>query len=77
MDDEPEANYDLSDPGANEDEGDQLVQEAYAYLTEKKYPHGCKESRKRTIRKKAAKFEIKDGGELYYKMKKGKVHVND
>ena len=60
---------------ANNDKGDnQLLQEAYTYLVEK-YPDGCKECRKRMIRKKALKFEIKDGGELCYKFKKGKVHV--
>ena len=52
---------------------DALVQQAYAYVTDKTYPSGCSETRRRVIRKKATKFELKDG-ELYYKQKqKGKV----
>ena len=51
----------------------QLVEEAYVYLTSKKYPTECTENRKRTIRKKSLKFHIEDG-EMYYKQKqKGKV----
>ena len=53
---------------------EELVEEAYTYLTEKTYPDGCSETRKRVIRKKAAKFEVNDG-ELFYKQKqKGKVN---
>ena len=33
-----------------------LVDAAYLYITESKYPRGCKESRKRAIRKKAHMF---------------------
>ena len=41
------------------------------------YPDGCSDTRKRVIRKKAAKFEVKDG-ELYYKQKQnGKVILVD
>ena len=53
----------------------QLLEEAYVYLTEKKYPSGCSDIRKRVIRKKSQKFMVKDG-ELYYKQqKKGKVSM--
>ena len=54
------------------EEGD-LVEQAYVYVTSSRYPTGCPENRKRVIRKKAKKFEVKDGV-LYYKKKcKGKV----
>ena len=46
----------------------ELVEQAYVYLTSATYPPGCDENRKRVIRKKAKKFELKDG-ELYYKQK--------
>ena len=56
-----------------EERTEQLIEQAYTYLREKTYPDGCSETRKRVIRKKAAKFEVKDG-ELYYKQKQnGKV----
>ena len=42
-----------------------LIEQAYLYLTKKKYPEECTASRKRQIRKKAEKFTIV-GGELYY-----------
>ena len=61
------------DEGLAEQREEELIQQAYTYLTKKTYPGGCTEIRKRVIRKKAAKFEVKDG-ELYYKHKqKGKV----
>ena len=62
-----------SDGGEFEEGGD-LVQEAYMYLTQQRYPLGCADSRKRSIRKKAAKFVVRDG-ELFFKKKKknGKV----
>ena len=39
-----------------EERTEQLIQQAYTYLREKSYPYGCSETRKRVIRKKAAKF---------------------
>ena len=51
---------------------EQLLQEAYIFLTKKKYPDGCTNLRTRVIRNKALKFKVKDG-ELFYKAKKGKV----
>ena len=45
----------------------ELIEQAYVYLTSTTYPPGCDE--KRVIRKKAKKFELK-GGELYYKQRK-------
>ena len=51
----------------------ELVEEAYVYLTSKKYPNGCSDNRKRIIRKKSQKFLI-ENGELFYKQKqKGMV----
>ena len=59
-----------------EERTEQLIEQAYTYLREKTYPDGCPDSRKRVIRKKAAKFELKDG-ELYYKHKQnGKVAIS-
>ena len=45
-----------------------LVEQAYRYLTDKTYPNGATENRKRAIRNKAKRFIIKDG-ELFYKKK--------
>ena len=60
-----------------EERTEQLIEQAYTYLREKTYPDGCSETKKRVIRKKAAKFEVKDG-ELYYKQKQnGKVILVD
>ena len=51
----------------------QLVEEAYVYLTTKKYPIESAENRKRIIRKKSMDFHT-ENGELCYKQKqKGKV----
>lgn len=52
-------------------EAGDLVQEVYVYLTERRYPSNSTEARKRSIRRKAAKFSIRDG-ELYFKKKKKK-----
>ena len=49
---------------------DDLVQEVYTYLTEKQYPDGVSEGKRRVIRKKAMKFMISTNGELLYKHKK-------
>ena len=60
---------------SSEDEHDadkerDLVQLAYNYLVNnKEYPADCTKNEKRTIRRKAKKFELKDG-ELYFKKKK-------
>ena len=43
-----------------------LVDEAYRYITTKTYPPGCTANKKRTIRKKSQKFEVRDG-EIFYK----------
>ena len=50
----------------------QLLEEAFAYRTEGKYPEGASDNKKRVIRKKANKFEVKDG-ELFYKQNYKKV----
>ena len=42
-----------------------LTEQACKYITEKAYPEGCTQSRKRQIRKKAEKFRMVNG-ELYY-----------
>ena len=41
-------------------EGDDLIDEAFLYVSEKKYPDGASATRKRIIRKKAEKFVIVD-----------------
>ena len=46
----------------------ELVELAYRYLTDKTYPNGTSENRKRAIRNKAKKFVTNDG-ELFYKKK--------
>ena len=63
-----------SDGGEVEDTGD-LVQEAYIYLTERRYPPGSADSRKRSIRKKAGKLVVHDG-EIFFKKRKGRVRRN-
>ena len=50
-----------------------LVDAAYLYITESKYPRECKESRKRAIRKKAHMFVVRDGVMYFKKKKKDKV----
>ena len=54
-----------------EEQGD-LLDEAYLYITEGRYPDGCGADRKRAIRRKAKKFTVNSNGELFYKNKKGK-----
>ncbi len=64
----------MDEDQAETEREEELIEQAYTYLTQKTYPDGCTATRKRVIRKKAAKFEVKDG-ELYYKQKqKGKVN---
>ena len=54
----------------NKEEADQqLLQEAFIYATEKRYPAGSGQNRKRIIRKKATKFVVQNG-ELRYTIKK-------
>ena len=57
---------------------DDLVEEAYAYLVSKKYPECISETKKRVIRRKAAKLTIglSVEGELLYKHKQGKEKVS-
>ena len=55
---------------------DDLVGEAYAYLVSKKYPECVSETKKRVIRRKAAKLTISVEGELLYKHKQGKEKVS-
>ena len=52
-------------------EGDDLIDEGFLYVSEKKYPDGASATRKKIIRKKAEKFVVVDG-ELYYKPGKKK-----
>lgn len=55
----------------SEEEGD-IMENAYVYLTEKRYPDGCTANTKRAIRRKASKFEVRNGELLYLKCKKMK-----
>ena len=50
-----------------------LVDVAYLYIMESKYPRGCKESRKRAIRKKAHMFMVQDEVMHFKKKKDDKV----
>ena len=52
-----------------------LVEEAYQYLRRKSYPAGASEGRKRCIRRKAAKFVLKNGELFFKKMNKGKASL--
>ena len=61
-------------PIMEKDEQDDLIEQACVYLTEKAYPDGCTQSRKRQIRKKAEKFQMLDG-ELYYAPKGKQVRI--
>ena len=49
--------------------GDFIV-DVYLYLAKKIYPDGCKRQRKRTIRRKAEKFVVREG-QLFYINNKG------
>lgn len=62
-----------------EDDGsdcDGLVEDAYAYLVSKTYPKCATESKKRVIRRKAARLTVSSEGELLYKHHPGKGKVN-
>ena len=51
-----------------------LVDAAFQYITESRYPRECTEARKRAIRKKASMFVVRDGVMFFKKKKKkGKV----
>ena len=55
------------------DEGGDLIDNVYQYLSQKWYCLRCTEGGKRVIRRKAERFVLNDG-ELYFKRKqKGKV----
>ncbi len=43
-----------------------LVEIAFLYLTEKRYPHQCMKNDKKSIRRKAERLAVRDG-DLYYK----------
>lgn len=59
----------------SEEKDQLLVEQAFVYLTTSKYPVDCSENRKRVVRKKSKKFELRDG-ELFYKQKqKAKVEI--
>ncbi len=67
----PEAQISKSEVTVAEDSID-LVESTYLHLTEKRYPNGCKATRKRSIRKKASKFVVQNGKMFFKKKKKGK-----
>ena len=43
---------------SNGSDEDHLVELAFQYVTNQGYPEGCSDGRKRTIRRKAKKFEV-------------------
>ena len=56
-----------------DDKDQELVDQAFTYLTSFRYPSDCPENRKRVIRKKAKRF-VQKNGEFFYKLKvKSKV----
>ena len=59
----------LSDLDTNPDDKRDLIEIVYAYLVTKQYPENVKKNEKRTIRRKANRFEVIDG-ELYLNKKK-------
>ena len=54
-----------------------LVDGAFLYLTESRYPKGCSDAQKRAIRKKAGMFVIHDGVMFFNKKKKDKVIMKE
>ena len=52
-------------------EEEDLVEKAYLYLTEQRYPDGCSKNEKRIIRRKTSKFVVRDGDLLYTKTVQG------
>ncbi len=61
------------DQDHDEEKDAELIELAYRYLTEKTYPSGITENRKRAIRNKAKKFVVRDGELFYKKIQTGKV----
>ena len=49
-----------------------LVEDVYIYVTEQRYRDGATENRKRAIRNKAKKFEVRNGELFYKKVKRGR-----
>ena len=47
-----------------------LVEQAFFYVTQRKYPLGCSKNEKRSIKRKAERLQTNDGG-LLYKTKDG------
>ncbi len=43
---------------------------AFIYITEKRYPEGCSDTKKRAIRKKANSFVVRDGVMFFFEEKK-------
>ena len=56
-----------------EDRDQELLEQAFTYITCFQYPPECTENRKRVIRKKSKKFVQKDGVFYYKQTVKGKV----
>ena len=49
-----------------------LIENAFEYLTKKKYPPGCSKNHKRIIRRKAERLEERNG-EIFYKKRGGNM----
>ena len=54
-----------------------LVDGAFLYSTQSRYPKRCSDARKRAIRKKAEMFVIRDGVMFFKKKKKDKVIMKE
>ena len=57
----------------NSTEENDLIDDVHQYLTSSKYPDQCSENRKRSIRRKSKKFEVKDGVLHFRKKCRNKV----
>ena len=65
-----ESDEDQPAPTQDRDDEVALVEKAYFYLTEKRYPADCTKNEKRSIRRKSEKLVVKDGV-LHHRTKDG------
>ena len=65
----------MSDDCEGEEEDVQLLQDAVLYVTEKRYRDGSEKNWKRSVRRKANRFKIKNGELLYIKKDKKEVNI--
>ena len=66
---------DQADRDSLSDDDNDLLEDVYHYLTEKRYKDGLNQNQKRVIRKKANNFYIADGEMIFKKKQRGKNEV--